>query len=89
MRKSEKAELISIVCSIFMAAAMIIAARLTGSVGVLAEGIDTVMDVVASLAVLAGMKLSERRTSLFPRGSLQTGKHCRRLPGRIDYHKRL
>jgi cation diffusion facilitator family transporter len=68
MRKSEKAELISIICSIFMAAAMIIAARLTGSVGVLAEGIDTVMDVVASLAVLAGMKLSERRTSSFPQG---------------------
>lgn len=68
MRKSEKAELISIICSVFMAAAMIIAARLTGSVGVLAEGIDTVMDVVASLAVLAGMRLSERRTSSFPQG---------------------
>ena len=68
MKKSEKAELISIICSIFMAAAMIIAARLTGSVGVLAEGIDTVMDIVASLAVLAGMRISERRTRSFPQG---------------------
>jgi cation diffusion facilitator family transporter len=68
MKKTEKAELISIVCSIFMAAAMIIVARLTGSVGILAEGIDTVVDVVASLAVLAGMKLSERHTRTFPQG---------------------
>ncbi|HOW55414.1 MAG TPA: cation diffusion facilitator family transporter [Syntrophorhabdaceae bacterium] len=68
MKKAEKAELISIVCSIFMAAAMLLAARLSGSVGILAEGIDTVVDVVASLAVLVGMKLSERHTSSFPQG---------------------
>lgn len=68
MRKAEKAELISIICSIFMAAGMLITARISGSVGILAEGIDTVVDVVASLAVLAGMKLSERRTKTFPEG---------------------
>jgi cation diffusion facilitator family transporter len=68
MKKAEKAELVSIICSIFMAAGMLIAARLSGSVGILAEGIDTVVDIVASLAVLAGIKLSERRTRSFPEG---------------------
>jgi cation diffusion facilitator family transporter len=68
MKKTEKAELISIIASVFMAAAMLIVARLSGSVGILAEGIDTVVDVVASLAVLAGMKLSERHTRAFPQG---------------------
>ncbi len=68
MKKTERAELVSIVGSVFMAAAMILVARLTGSVGILAEGIDTVVDVIASLAVLAGMKLSERRTRSFPQG---------------------
>lgn len=68
MKKTEKAELISIVCCIFMGAAMIIVARISGSVSILAEGIDKVVDVVASLAVLAGMRLSERRNSSFPQG---------------------
>lgn len=68
MKKAEKAELISIACSILMGAAMIIVARISGSVGILAEGTDKVVDVVVSLAILAGMRFSERHTSSFPQG---------------------
>lgn len=68
MRRTEKAELIAIVLSVFMAGGMIAVALMTNSIAILAEGTDTVMDVVASIAVLVGLRLSMRKTRTFPSG---------------------
>ena len=66
--RTEKAEVISVAASVFMAAGMIAVAIPTGSIAILAEGIDTVVDIVASLAVLVGLRLSRRHTRNFPAG---------------------
>lgn len=65
---AERAEIISTICSMAMAAAMIAVALAAGSIAVLAEGTDTVVDVVASVAVLAGMRLARHRSRAFPQG---------------------
>ncbi|WP_295388549.1 cation diffusion facilitator family transporter [uncultured Thiodictyon sp.] len=65
---TERAEAVSALVSVVMAAAMLIVANMTGSLSILAEGIDTVVDVVAALAVLAGIRLAARRTDGFPLG---------------------
>lgn len=51
-----------------MAAGMIAVAVASNSVAILAEGIDTVTDLVASVAVLAGLRLSMRHSRSFPAG---------------------
>ncbi|MDY6794162.1 MAG: cation diffusion facilitator family transporter [Actinomycetota bacterium] len=66
--RTEKAEVISVATSVFMAGGMIAVAVTTGSIAILAEGIDTVVDIVASLAVLAGLRLSRLHTRNFPTG---------------------
>jgi cation diffusion facilitator family transporter len=68
MKRTEKAELVAVMCSIFMAAGMLIVAAMTHSISILAEGTDTVIDVVASIAVLAGLRLAARKTRTFPSG---------------------
>ncbi len=68
MRRTEKAELIAVILSALMAAGMITVAMMTHSISILAEGTDTVIDVVASIAVLAGLRLSMRKTRVFPSG---------------------
>lgn len=68
MEPAEKAEAIDTVASVFMAAGMIAVATLSGSVSVLAEGIDTCVDIVASVAVMIGLKLSKRHSKDFPEG---------------------
>jgi len=65
---TEWAEIVSALVCVVMAAAMIAVALVAGSVAVLAEGIDTVVDVVASIAVLVGIRLAARRTEEFPLG---------------------
>lgn len=66
--RAERTEIISTVISAGMAALMITVAMSAGSVAVLAEGTDTVVDVVASVAVLAGMRLARRHSRTFPQG---------------------
>jgi len=66
--RAERAEIVSTVISAAMAALMITVAMSSGSVAVLAEGTDTVVDVVASVAVLAGMRLARRHSRTFPQG---------------------
>ena len=68
LKPTERAEVVSVLVSIGMAAAMIAVAASAGSVAVLAEGTDTVVDVIASLVVLAGMRLAARHTKSFPQG---------------------
>ena len=65
---TEWAEVVSVIASAGMAAAMIAVAMSAGSVAVLAEGTDSVTDVVTSLVVLAGMRLAARHTKGFPQG---------------------
>ncbi|MEI6622797.1 MAG: cation diffusion facilitator family transporter [Actinomycetes bacterium] len=68
MEPTEKAEAIAVIASVFMAAGMISVALLSGSVSVLAEGIDTCVDIITSIAVIIGLKLSQRRSRDFPYG---------------------
>lgn len=68
MRPTEKAEAIAVVASVFMAAGMIAVAVMSGSVAVLAEGIDTCVDIITSLAVMIGLWLSRRHSAGFPYG---------------------
>lgn len=65
---AERAEAIDTVASVFMAAGMISVAAISGSVSVLAEGIDTCVDIVAAIAVMIGLKLSKRHSKDFPDG---------------------
>lgn len=65
---TEWTEVVSVIASAGMAAAMIAVAMSAGSVAVLAEGTDSVTDVVTSLIVLAGMRLAARHTKGFPQG---------------------
>ncbi|MBU1670061.1 MAG: cation diffusion facilitator family transporter [Actinobacteria bacterium] len=68
MEPAEKAEGIDTIASVFMAAGMIALAAVSGSVSVLAEGIDTCVDIVAAIAVMIGLKLSRRKSRDFPDG---------------------
>ena len=68
MQPTEKAEAIAVAASVFMAAGMISVALHTNSVAVLAEGIDTCVDIVTSLAVMIGLRLAQRRSGDFPYG---------------------
>ena len=68
MRKTEKAALTSVIASALMAAGMIVTSVITGSVSILAQGIHTAIDSIASIAVLVGLKLSDRHTERFPFG---------------------
>jgi len=68
MEPAEKAEGIDTIASVFMATGMIVVATISGSVSVLAEGIDTCVDIVAAVAVMIGLKLSKKHTKDFPEG---------------------
>jgi cation diffusion facilitator family transporter len=68
VQRTERAELVSMGASVVMAAGMIAVAAVSHSVSILAEGIDTVTDLVASLAVLIGLRLSLRHSRNFPAG---------------------
>ncbi|MBN2168357.1 MAG: cation diffusion facilitator family transporter, partial [Actinobacteria bacterium] len=68
MKRTEKAELIAMAVSVFMAAGMISVFFLSRSLSILAEGLDTVFDIIASAAVLAGLRISDRKTRTFPSG---------------------
>ncbi len=68
MEPTERAEAVAVVASVVMAAGMISVAVLSGSMAVLAEGIDTCVDIVTSVAVMVGLKLSQRQSKDFPYG---------------------
>ena len=68
MRRTEKAALLSSLASAAMAAAMLSAGSISGSVAIIAMGIDSTVDVFASAAVFAGLRFSERHTRNFPAG---------------------
>ncbi|RJP28623.1 MAG: cation diffusion facilitator family transporter [Actinobacteria bacterium] len=68
MRRTEKAAIVSSLASAAMAAAMLSVGAVSGSVAIIAMGIDSSVDIFASAAVFAGLRLSERHTRNFPAG---------------------
>jgi cation diffusion facilitator family transporter len=68
MQRTGRAALISAASSAALAVAMIVIATVSGSIAVLAEGVDTIVDTVTSLALFIGLKLSGRHTKNFPFG---------------------
>jgi len=68
LKRTEKVEVVSIAASVVMAGGMLTVALITNSISILAEAIDTIVDIVASISVLIGLKLSSRRSSMFPNG---------------------
>lgn len=68
MQKTEKAALVSAVCTGTLSGGMIAVSVITGSVSVLAKAIDSITDTVKSASVLFGLRLSERHSRKFPLG---------------------
>lgn len=68
MEKSEKVAALSIIVNIVLLAIKYIFAVLSGSVGLAADAIHSSSDVLASLTVFAGLKISKRRSKRFPYG---------------------
>ena len=68
MRRTEKAAALSTAASTLLGGSMIAVAVVSGSVSLVAEGIHTITDSVTSLALLIGLRLSERRSETFPFG---------------------
>lgn len=64
----ERAALVSVAVSMAMAALKAGFAMLSGSVGLLAEAVHSSADTLASGAVLAGLKISRRKSPSFPYG---------------------
>jgi cation diffusion facilitator family transporter len=64
----ERAGWLSIGVNVFLAALNLIIAAASGSLAVAAEGVHNLVDLVAAIAVLAGLKLSRRKSKDFPYG---------------------
>jgi len=67
-QRLERAALVSVCASGGIALLKVTFAVLSGSVGLLAEGIHSGADTLASGAVLAGLKIARRKSSSFPYG---------------------
>jgi cation diffusion facilitator family transporter len=68
VEKSEKVAALSIFINIALLAIKYTFAMLSGSVGLAADAIHSSSDVLASLTVFAGLKISRRRSKRFPYG---------------------
>jgi len=68
MEKSEKVAALSILVNIVLLAIKYIFALLSGSIGLAADAIHSSSDVMASLTVFAGLKISKRKSKRFPYG---------------------
>ena len=68
MEKSEKVATLSIIINLILLAIKYTFAMLSGSVGLAADAIHSSSDVLASLTVLAGLKISRRKSKRFPYG---------------------
>jgi len=68
LEKSEKIAVLSIFVNIVLLAIKYSFALLSGSVGLAADAIHSSSDVMASLTVFAGLKISKRKSSRFPYG---------------------
>jgi cation diffusion facilitator family transporter len=68
MEKSERVAALSIFINIALLAIKYIFALLSGSAGLAADAIHSSSDVLASLTVFAGLKISKRKSKRFPYG---------------------
>lgn len=68
MEESEKTAFIAIIVSVILFGMKYAAAFLSGSIALKAEAFHTLADLIASLTVLAGLKLAKRKTRKFPYG---------------------
>jgi len=68
LERSEKTTLLSIILNTSLTLIKYILAVLSGSVGLMADAIHSLTDVISSASVLMGIKLSKRRSKTFPYG---------------------
>ena len=67
--RDKKAALISIAVTAFLAAIKFLAGTLSGSIALVADAIHSLTDVISSIGVLIGLKISDRKpTEMFPYG---------------------
>ncbi len=67
-RSVERVGWFSIGVNVFLAALNLTIAAASGSLAVAAEGVHNLVDLVAAVVVLAGLKLSQRKSKDFPYG---------------------
>ncbi len=68
MGRKEKTVLLGTVINIFLATFKLLAGFFSGSVGLIADGIHSSTDIVASVALFLGVRLSKRKSKMFPYG---------------------
>ena len=68
MEKSEKIAIFAVVTNIVLLAIKYTFALLSGSIALKAEAIHSLSDIVASLTVFVGLKISKRKSKSFPYG---------------------
>ena len=68
MEQSEKTALLSVAINLLLVLIKYILAILSGSVALLADAIHSFSDVISSATVLAGIKISKRKSKNFPYG---------------------
>ncbi len=68
MNRKERVVLLGTFINIFLAVFKFVAGTISGSIGLIADGIHSSSDVVASVALFLGVKLSARKSKRFPFG---------------------
>ena len=68
METSEKVALFSILVNVFLVILKYVLAKVSGSLALVADAIHSLSDVVASVTILIGIKISKRQSSSFPYG---------------------
>ena len=68
MEKAEKVALVSVLVNILLLGIKAVFARLSGSIALMGDVIHSSTDVVAALAVFAGLRISARKSPRFPYG---------------------
>jgi len=68
VEKPEKVALLSIATNLFLTGVKCLLAFISGSVALIADTIHSGTDVISSATVLAGIKISKRRSKTFPYG---------------------
>ncbi len=68
MRRPERTALLVAIASLILAAGQFVTAGYTGSLSILALGVNYSIDTITSVAVLIGLRLSRRHTEQFPLG---------------------
>jgi len=68
MNRKEQTVLFGTGMNVFLSLSKFIVGILSGSIGLMADGIHSASDTVASIALFIGIKLSNRKTKTFPHG---------------------